>query len=1059
MALKGIFSKKKAPTPAAQGKTKKAAAPKAASLSSLFAPPLDLPEKLREQLLSSAEQGAKRFAAYNQNRLELALSSFDAPMKQALFDIIYLLHINDPSLSEVRYSTKEVIDYKEKEVEKVADLYVPGAPAGVAGLDAMGEPMKSELMEHLGSTFEVRSLPGSGGHNPIMGIFSIGSIGTIGHKALASDLDLQVLYRIEPFLVEISSLNEENLKSLLGLTLKFIARKVQKQNKISNEQLTRNPNMAGKIQQLARRRLQQAYPLLYAQFISKEVDLITRLSQSPVPKLRTQLINETIKLYNTANRLNNKKANAEAEAALRLKIDRIQAYVASRYPSAEIWLFPMSDEDMKQGNFRSTLESKESSGSAYELILTYDTLMPGVYFTPVMPSHFLFDRRTNNDQQYDKLVDYMRFGLLDPLFGEYKNLVSDQGRTPDLTQDYVGSHNGAIYWEAFKASSGNLPKAMMNLMRYETLLHTSMRATIIQLIKVPERMDELVDRINTGAFKEVFLPKNMLELEKDFPHLAYDPWWVRYKALKIAYLEKQIPDVNEAEQIEISHILDLAFALHVRISDVFGLSKPETHRQKVLHRFLDLAFPQGSSQRRELDNISIGDIREVTQFEQAMRRIFKRCINRIAKRLDDLGIQDERELNQEFLIWYHYYKKNFEPQENVIQPTILQHLKVPRGRVLAGFEKGRGWFFKAFQKHTVRGFGGEKDLLSHLPEETDLIDHSSFLKGLAHCIANGYYGVVNKGTLKESFTSLELVGTHMDLGDEMDNDLAYVQPGQIEQLMRQIQAFFPQQKVDYRACLQEKLQITEVFLFVNLLHFGGLSLLFRNNLGSLMVEERSVPKFHAKAKYYHQNYKEFYADKSLHQELETFFSEHDIQPENVKLWVWVNHNSFETHHPLTNQARKEQDLNRELRLAFLERLLPPHEPGQAVRYDNLENLKKTIFCGALVAAIDGEVSSKEYRVCTEYLDAAWQSRWGSEDETFTLILKDLTRFLSAGSQLNKNIGRLAEELKMLLTLGQQQALLDLMQKMAQFDQKNIQNKQAVIETFDKAFNLPHAAPY
>ncbi|OGG96586.1 MAG: hypothetical protein A2527_03240 [Candidatus Lambdaproteobacteria bacterium RIFOXYD2_FULL_50_16] len=1048
----GLFSK--TPTKKAAPPTKPAQ-PK--GLESLFEEPVALPPELRDRLDKEIKKGKDLFEKYNKNRLELAFGSFDEPMKHALYDIIYILHTNDPSLNGITYTTTEVVDYKEKEVSHVADLFVEGAPAGVVGLDLLPDFIKTDCDEHLNKTFG-HGLGPAPEHCPIIGIFSIGSIGTVGHKHLASDLDLQVVFRINPFLVPKTDLTNEAISKLMLAAHKILGAKVQRANKVTPVQLKKNPELEAKINQLAKQKLCEAYPLLSKQFVTKQVNLTQKLAETPNPKFRNKIVQEVIQLYALAGKRVIKKQMEEGEAALRLKIARLQSYCEERYPTAEIYLFPMRDEDMINGRFGSTLESKESSGSAYELILTYDTLMPGVFFTPVAPSHFMFGANTNNSPLYHQAMDFLRFGVLDDLAGDLKRGIADHGPTPDLSEEYVGRHNGAIYWEAFKGSSGNLPKALMNLSRYETLLFDKTRKTMIQLIKRPEYLESLVTRLPTGPWAEAFLPNQILTIEKTFPNLAYDPWWLRYKVLKIAYCERGlITTIDETAALEMSRVLDLAFALHVRISDVFARPgtplELTTHREKVLAKFLEKAFPEGGRKRKQLDMIFIGETDAVNRFEEDMRVMFEACIDRIEKRFHEIGVTSEKDTNEEFKIWYHYYKKNFHPQPNVVQPSILTHLKVPRGRVLTGFDKEKGWFFKAFQKTSSKNFGKEAQI-AHLPEETLLVERVGFLKGLAYCLLNGYYGLLNQGTLKETFTSLELIRTQIDLGSELDNDYAHVQPDQIEKLARLILQLFPAQKIDYRSCLKKEMHLTEVLICFNLLRFGQISILFRNSLGSLMVEEFTIDKFRKQSKRYHEAYKECFADPALELHLQNMIRDYHIDVNRVKLGAWVNHNSFETQHNISALSRKEQDLNREFRKSLVERLAPESLAPSKTTFETPGALQKVLFGAALVAAIDGGIANKEYTVCNQYLEEHWNPSWGDSEEGFTQVLKNLQSFFSVGSSLlRKNIADRAQEMVLTLTIEQQRELIRLMDKTALFEEKNQANKLEVVRVFKVALDL------
>ena len=77
------------------------------------------------------------------------------------------------------------------------------------------------------------------------------------------------------------------------------------------------------------------------------------------------------------------------------------------------------------------------------------------------------------------------------IFNDITGRIINQGHTPDLQPSYVAEHYTAVYWEAFKASYGNLPKATLNLLRYETLLEAKLNKTIIQLIKDPQMLDKM----------------------------------------------------------------------------------------------------------------------------------------------------------------------------------------------------------------------------------------------------------------------------------------------------------------------------------------------------------------------------------------------------------------------------------------------------------------------------------------------------------------------------------------------------------------------------------------
>lgn len=924
-------------------------------LESLFRGEIRLEPEKRDGLKSAFEKGLEHFHTINNSRMELAFSSFDESMKLALYEIIYLLHVNDPALEEVRFSTKVIQDYKETTVEHCFNLYVENAPCGVAGIDNIPELYQEQFEEHVLATFEQKQIPSAESCH-ITGIFSIGSIGTIGHKHLTSDLDLEVLYRLHPFSADTGEWSDKVFLDALQKEVRYYMKQIQKQQGIASDKRI-NDNLKNKLKKAAFEQVQKNYPYLYSHLLTKQKNVLKMIAGSSRPQLKEKVIEEIIELMQRQV-LHSAESPKSREALLKKKIAQIQEYIEIRYPEAEIYLFPLSEEDMKKGYFGSTLDSKESSGSAYEKIMTFDTLMPGIYYTPTIPAHFIFPDQVNNDKDYKKILNYIRFNLLDSVYGPVKNSIMDQGPTVDLDTKYIGNHLGAVYWEAFKASSGNLPKALLNLFRYEMLFDSHISKTVIQLLKNPKAINGfVVDEADSQIpiQNRDYLPGwQILQIEQRFPLLSYDPWWLRYKALKIGYGEKgNISGIDPDEQRRISSVLDLAFALHIRISDVF--TKPgstrsfELHREQVLLEFFESAFPPETAKRKQIEQIFIGEISAVNHFEAEMRKLFKRSIKRVRQKVKQLGIDDAINTKQEYKIWFHYYEKNFEFKATEIHQSILNHLKVPRGRVQIGFDIKSGWFFKSLQKESSIGKRFDTfSILDQLPPKIGLIENVPFLFGLASCVFNGYYGILNKGTLKEEMTSLEFDAKHTDLGNKIDNTFAYIHPGQVEKMMSRIIEFFPYKKVDHRECLRGGTKITDLMVFLNLIKFGRISFLFRNNLGSVFCVEKNHPDLFNNARKMSTAFDGLIHSKLISNSLSEMLADNQIDIKAVNLGVWVNANSFDTKHSVQNAASKEEELESKFKQQIeslqLDEQKPQLHEGQGPQTtDKLEQRKSAVI--------------------------------------------------------------------------------------------------------------------
>ena len=921
MALSRIFSgKSKAKDKAVQN----VAATPVSPICDLFREGIYLKADLTERLMKRVEKGAEFFDSYNETRIKLAFESFDVLMKLALYEIIYLLDKNEPWLKEhkfkvKRFSGESIIN----ESEGVVDLYVENAPSGVRGIENLSPTFRKDFEVYIQKEYGRKAVNEKGAkHAPVDGIYSIGSIGTIGHKNIASDLDLEVQYDLEPFIFEVNYWSDDTIKNALDKELKGLMDRYYIKKEI--DPLKANEATKLKVSEFFKKRISEKYPLLYQHFCAKNNAVIESITVKNDNKIRSNLIREIINLMTLNARAALSDLILKQEELLKSRILKIQDYVQTKYPDAEVYLFPFSLHEFRKGYFGSTLESKESSGGAYELILNYETLMPGIYFTPNIPSHFLFPTDINNSPNtFNKLIEYLRFGVVN-IFSSMANRIINQGHTPDLALPYVADHYTAVYWEAFKASYGNLPKATLNLLRYETLLEARINKTIIQLIKEPNLLDELALSSNNLESvlidRGIFTPQAAIQLEQEFPNLSYDPWWLRYKALKISYgVPGLVAGIDQSELIEISANIDLAFALHIRLSDVF--TKPgdqrtfDKHREKVLCAFLAKAFPENTERRTRLHATIIGDVETVNLFEKALRNIFQGCISRVHKKASKYHVDEKA--TGEFKVWHHFYTKNFTPQNNVVPRSILSHLQTPRGRVQVGYKKDSGWFFKSLQKESLVGRRFEASILRLLPEEIILIKDTDFLYGLTYCVINGYYGIFSTGTLKESKTAVEYDRKYANLDTKVDNHLAFVRPDQIERIMQKIIQLNAPIKVGYLDCINKKRKIISVMIFLNLLKYGRITLLTRDNLDTLYVDNFEVPGMVKQSEQLRVSYQKLFKAVSLHKILGRFFREREIDLEDVDMLTWVNTNCVETTHATTNELAKEKDLAENFRRVIM----------------------------------------------------------------------------------------------------------------------------------------------
>lgn len=920
---------------------------------------IQIGEEKKDELSVSLDNGYTFFNEFNDSRMALAFSSFSVDMKKALFEVIYFLNVNDPKYEKHVFNAIKIEKagkaLREVPVSEEACLYLDKCPAGVAGIGNLSPNFKDEFDEYIQAEFG-DTVVEKEGYNPIYSISSLGSIGTVGHKTTASDLDLQVQYELDPFLFKSSDVSDSEIRKRSLNLIKFFSNQYRIRQKIRIKELAADPEKKKKITIVGHKNFKKRFPLLYDISVKGKKDVAKTAFES-LGK-RQKLMHEITSLYRLYIKTCQRDERREKDELLKRRIGYIQDYVQKKFPKAEVYLFAYSNDDYRDGKHGTTLQSKEASGSAYELILNYETLMPGIQFTPMVPIHFLMPEDVNADREkYEQITDYIRFNITD-LYRNYDKELLDLGSTPPLTLEYMTAHAGAVYWESFKASSGNLPKAMLNLLRLEMLFDSRFNTSIIELIKNPSKFNHFIspdteqeeeieeeeeeyDDVKFIEEEENFFDSygidhavleddddviggedsanglslnKVLKIEEEFPLLLKDPWWLRYKALKIGFGPRN-ENIQEAERNMISRVIDLGFALHIRVSDVFveaGEKKQfKTYREQVMVRFLEKAFPQ--SRRKFLEHIFWGDVDAVIKFEKDLKLLFKNSLYRVLKVVDQSEGGDKTN-REEFAIWYHYYKTHFEPGPNVITMDILTHLKEPRGRLQIGINKKRKWFFKsiqksAFTKSRYDTFGS----LDHLPDEVELFDHKSFLHGIGHCLLNGYYGVLNKGTLMESRTHVEFSVGSMSLGKRSADLYAFVRPDIVVRLVDSISQAFPPQDYDFRDCINKTREVVDIFICFNLLEFGRISIIYRDNLKTWYVDEFNHPQVEKVATKFYDSGKMLIEHTDIQNTIGLFLDKHSFilnDETRENLHCWINPNSIKTHHSNAKFKEKEKELSK-----------------------------------------------------------------------------------------------------------------------------------------------------
>jgi hypothetical protein len=364
-------------------------------------------------------------------------------------------------------------------------------------------------------------------------------------------------------------------------------------------------------------------------------------------------------------------------------------------------------------------------------------------------------------------------------------------------------------------------------------------------------------------------------------------------------------------------VIDLAFCLHVRISDVMeGKGDKRTkgatpsYREQVLSTFLELAFPAGSPRRINLQNLFVGGVRGLLHFEKELRELFQRSMMRVEEKMAHMGVRDHAGASQEVELWLNYYVENFQPPLNAVPRVIMKHLKVARNGIEVSFRPGEGWAFLSIQRQSLleRSALSAGRNVSYLPERVLLLENSGFASGMAHCVLNGYYGTLDKGTPEERLTRVELDDKKLDQGNNIHNEMAFVKEDQLNRLMKRISDAFPYQPYNYMDILKTERDVTGVFVMVNLWRFGLVSMIYRDNLSQWYCDEVEVPALFERGLELSKDMGRLLRARPLLDAIRELFGKRRIDPQRAHLAAWANPNSLTPDH---TQAFRERLLDME----------------------------------------------------------------------------------------------------------------------------------------------------
>ncbi|MBF0286428.1 MAG: hypothetical protein HQM14_01305 [SAR324 cluster bacterium] len=316
------------------------------------------------------------------------------------------------------------------------------------------------------------------------------------------------------------------------------------------------------------------------------------------------------------------------------KILHAEKYLTQKYPETEVHFFVNLLRNQRNGKHTPFLVSPEGS-MAYDLMLNDFLLNPAVLLGGTSPAPF--------ELPHDLKV-LARIGVLPEEDWVLTQKNGDQVEEfplrdlPDwgemnIPREKFLEHAIPIFLrESEKVSHRNLPKALLNCWWLEMICCLEEDNT------PPTSMTKLLFNPDQRYFIRQDLSGPLVRtikvMEKEFPLLPRDPWWLKFTEMLLRF-----------EEEEVQQEIIFCFSQHIRLSDIIDfnndgqairLDEPVSWRTNSLVRFYDLFF-QEKEQRQDLIKFCQGRDDVGNRVELKLKLLFLKSMRRVELKLINTG--------------------------------------------------------------------------------------------------------------------------------------------------------------------------------------------------------------------------------------------------------------------------------------------------------------------------------------------------------------------------------------------------------------------------------------
>ena len=377
----------------------------------------------------------------------------------------------------------------------------------------------------------------------------------------------------------------------------------------------------------------QILKMLCEEFPSSATDLEAIQIKDFETHSKKALLDSSCALITNHRNIFSQQLESQTEYNLLIKIQKVEEYLTEKYPDTEVHYFLNILRRMRSGDHTPFLVSPEGS-QAYSLMLNDFLLNPATMIagmTPLpfeLPHHFRilakagifegedweFDDGEQNSGNKKALKDFPDWGHV------------------NIPRSFFLKHVIPIFLrESEKVSHRNLPKALLNCWWVEMLLlqdpPDQELTSLTKLLFHPENRRFVVEQ-NEGAFVE-----EILKLEKEYPELCLDPWWLKFSEMLTRFKDPLI----QTEMI-------FCFAQHMRLQSIIEfetteplfVEKEAAWRRKAMVDFYKAFFPE-EKQKKLLVGFAQGRDDVANFIEKQLKTLFVQSMKRVERHVCNEG--------------------------------------------------------------------------------------------------------------------------------------------------------------------------------------------------------------------------------------------------------------------------------------------------------------------------------------------------------------------------------------------------------------------------------------